>query len=207
MEIRKIRKIRTIATLAALGSLGAAHPSVPGTAPAGIPPVCSAAMGDDLATIPLPTPPVDPSAYYAIDLVTTKKIPGTARARGMGHLTFARSPYGVALAADGSYRYDVSLHLEEMDHPARGTLVAWLTTPQVDRIERLGAFDENLQVDGQVAWNKFLVVVTLEPTDDPSATTWSGPIVLRGMSRSGAMHTMAGHGPFQQELCAKYGYR
>jgi hypothetical protein len=29
---------------------------------------------------------------------------------------------------------------------------------------------------------------------------------MRGMSRSGMMHTMAGHGPFQQENCARYGY-
>ncbi|HZD06335.1 MAG TPA: hypothetical protein VE173_15600, partial [Longimicrobiales bacterium] len=59
---------------------------------------------------------------------------------------------------------------------------------------------------GRSSWNKFLVVVTLEPTDGSDASTWSGPIVLRGMSRSGAMHTMAGHGPFQQEKCAAYGY-
>ena len=35
---------------------------------------------------------------------------------------------------------------------------------------------------------------------------WTGPIVIRGMSRSGMMHTMAGHGPFEEENCAAYGY-
>jgi hypothetical protein len=144
--------------------------------------------------------------YYAIDLVSTKNVAGTARARGTGHVAFAASPFGVAIAADGSYRYDVELRLTGMDRPAGGRLVAWVTTPQVDRIRRLGAFDDDLSVRGEVSWNKFLVVVTLEDRDDPAAETWSGPIVLRGMSRSGAMHTMAGHGPFQQELCAKYGY-
>ncbi|MGD2070011.1 MAG: hypothetical protein PVI57_15165, partial [Gemmatimonadota bacterium] len=59
---------------------------------------------------------------------------------------------------------------------------------------------------GRVEWNKFLVVITLETVDDPSADAWSGPIALRGMSRSGKMHTMAGHGPFQQENCAAFGY-
>jgi hypothetical protein len=30
---------------------------------------------------------------------------------------------------------------------------------------------------------------------------------MRGMSRSGRMHTLAGHGPFEAEPCAKYGFR
>ena len=150
---------------------------------------------------------VDPPAYYAVDLVTTRKLPGTGRASGTGHVTFAASPFGVALAPDGSYLYDVEVQLTGMRVPTSGVLVAWVTTTQVDQIRRLGALDEHLSVQGRVGWNKFLVVVTLEPTDDAGATTWSGPIALRGMSRSGMMHTMAGHGPFQQELCAKYGYR
>jgi hypothetical protein len=158
-----------------------------------------------------PPPPVcsaDPGApYYAVDLVTTKRLPGTARAFGTGHVTFARSPFGVALAEDGSYLYDVRIRIEEMKKPEAGVLVAWITTPQVDQIVRLGPLDEALTVTGQVTWNKFLAVVTLEDRDDPEATTWSGPLVVRGMSRSGMMHTMAGHGPFQRELCAKYGYR
>lgn len=150
----------------------------------------------------------DPGApYYAVDLVTTKKIPGTARAFGIGSVTFARSPFGVALSPDGSYLYDVRIRLEEMKKPATGTLVAWATTPQVDEIRRIGALDDALTVTGQITWNKFLVVVTLEAEDDPDSATWAGPLVLRGMSRSGMMHTMAGHGPFQRELCAKYGYR
>ena len=85
-----------------------------------------------------------------------------------------------------------------------GLEVHWST--EVDRIERLGVVEPGRAFTGRVAWNKFLVVVTLEEEDDPEAATWSGPIVLRGMSRSGMMHTMAGHGPFQQENCAAYGY-
>jgi hypothetical protein len=149
----------------------------------------------------------DPPAYYAVDLVTTRNLPGTGRAVGTAHVTFAASPFGVALAPDGSYLYDVDLQLTNMKAPPAGVLVAWVTTTQVDEVRRLGALDGHMSVRGQVSWNKFLVVVTLEETDDPTTTTWSGPIALRGMSRSGMMHTMAGHGPFQQELCAKYGYR
>ncbi len=144
--------------------------------------------------------------YFAIDLAPTKKIPGTARASGKVSVTFAPSPYGVAVGADGSYTVDVHVSLQGFRPPSRGRLVAWVTTPQVDRIQRLGALDESLSVDGSVTWNQFLLIVTLEDADDPSAETWSGPIAFRGVSRSGLMHTMAGHGPFQQEWCAKYGY-
>jgi hypothetical protein len=199
-----------IGTIAALGAaaLAAADPSAgmaTTAARGGV--ACSAFAPATPAAFERTPAPASGAPYYAIDLVTTKNVAGTARARGTGHVTFAASPFGVALAADGSYRYDVDLRLTGMDPPRDGTLVAWITTPQVDRVRRLGALDDELGVRGEVSWNKFLVVVTLEAGDDPAAQTWSGPIVLRGMSRSGAMHTMAGHGPFQQELCAKYGYR
>jgi hypothetical protein len=148
----------------------------------------------------------EPPAYYAVELVTTKRVPGTGLASGTGHVTFAASPFGVALAPDGSYLYDVGIELSHLKRPGSGTLVAWATTTQVDQIRRLGALDDAFRGHGQVSWNKFLLVVTLEESDDPEAETWSGPIVMRGMSRSGMMHTMAGHGPFQQENCARYGY-
>ncbi len=144
--------------------------------------------------------------YFAIDLAPTKKIPGTARARGVASVTFAPSPYGIAVGSDGSYTVDLRIALSGLRTPSTGHLVAWATTPQIDRIQRIGALDENLSVEGRVTWNQFLLIVTLEKRDDPAATTWSGPIVFRGVSRSGLMHTMAGHGPFQQEWCAKYGY-
>lgn len=179
-------RIGIIAALGALAALGAVDPSAATSVPA----ACIS----------------EPPAYYAVDLVTTRNIPATGRARGTAHVTFASSPYGVALAPDGSFLYDVRLQLADMKAPARGVLVGWITTPEVDRIHRLGALDGGLAVQGRVAWNKFLVVVTLEESDDPAAETWSGPIVMRGMSRSGMMHTMAGHGPFEQERCAKYGY-
>ncbi len=121
-------------------------------------------------------------------------------------MTFAPSPFGVALAADGSYLLDVWLEFERLRIPPEGELVVWFTTPTLDRIVRAGTLDETLRFTGQVSWNKFLVVVTLETDADPSAEVWQGPIVIRGMSRSGMMHTMAGHGPFEKENCATFGY-
>jgi hypothetical protein len=146
-------------------------------------------------------------AYYAFELYTTKNIPGTGLARGTVEVQVSSSsPFSVALGPDGSYVYDLHVSLERMKTPRQGHLVAWVTTPEIDYIVRMGALDANLRGSGMVDWNKFIVVITLEDRDDPAAETWSGPVVFRGMSRSGMMHTMVGHGALQQENCAAYGY-
>ena len=145
--------------------------------------------------------------YYAIELVGTKRIPGMGRASGRADVSVsATAPFSVSLTTDGSYHYDVSVSLERMRHPRNGVLVAWITTSDLEAVQRIGALDETLRIAGTTSWNKFLVVVTLEAEDDPSAERWTGPVTFRGMSRSGMMHTMAGHGPFQVENCAAYGY-
>jgi hypothetical protein len=151
--------------------------------------------------------PAEGPPYYSFELVATRNIPGTGLAQGTAEVSLPNtSPFTVALSADGSYVYDVSVKLERMRVPRSGRLVAWVTTREIDQIHRMGALDEHLMASGTVAWNKFLVVVTLEADDDPSATVWSGPVVFRGSSRSGMMHTMVGHGALQQENCAAYGY-
>ncbi|GMR12796.1 MAG: hypothetical protein BMS9Abin29_0989 [Gemmatimonadota bacterium] len=147
-----------------------------------------------------------PPEYYSFPLVSTKRVPGSGQATGLGELTFAPSPFGFALSPEGNYRYRVSLTVDRLAPPATGVYVVWVTTPSLDRIELAGAFDDRHAMDVEVDFNKFLVVITLEDAYDPEAAVWSGPIVLRGMSRSGMMHTMAGHGPFEQENCAAYGY-
>ncbi|MDX1646924.1 MAG: hypothetical protein R3304_07255 [Longimicrobiales bacterium] len=145
--------------------------------------------------------------YYAFDLVTTKNVPGTGLAQGRAEVSVSgSSPFSVALGPDGSYVYDIDVMLQRVKPPRTGVLVAWVTTPGLDRVERLGALDAHHGATGTVRWNKFIVVVTLEPEDDPTAQTWSGPVAFRGMSRSGMMHTMVGHGALQQENCAAYGY-
>jgi|TARA_B100001750_G_scaffold242035_1_gene254715 hypothetical protein len=146
-------------------------------------------------------------AYYRFGLFTTRNVPGTGLATGAAEVSVIEgSPFSVSLSSDGSYVYDLQISLERMRIPAQGHLVAWVTTPEIDHIQRIGAFDADLTLVAPVAWNKFIVVITLEPINDPTATTWTGPIAFRGMSRSGLMHTMAGHGAFDQENCAIYGY-
>ena len=148
----------------------------------------------------------DGPPYYAFELFTTKNIPGTGLARGTVDVAGSgASPFSVSLGADGSYVYDLTVALDRMRVPRQGRLVAWVTTPDIDQIERIGALDENLRAKGTVSWNKFIVVITLE-ADETETEMWSGPIAFRGMSRSGMMHTMVGHGALQEENCAAYGY-
>ena len=150
--------------------------------------------------------PVSSPEYYQFPLVSTGRVPGTGRATGVGEVTFSSSPYGVALAEDGSYRYDFAVRFERLAAARTGTYVVWTATTELDQVALAGELTEPADFKGRVAWNKFLVVVTLEPAFDPEATMWSGPVVIRGMSRSGMMHTMAGHGAFEEEKCAAYGY-
>ncbi len=158
------------------------------------------------APLPASAAPVEAPAYYAFPVVSTRRLPGTGLAVGLGEVTFADSPFGVTLAGDGSYLLDVWLSVERLMAPREGVYVGWLTTPDLDRVERIGALADGGPLRGRARWNKFLLVVTLEPGDDPEAQMWTGPVVMRGMSRSGQMHTMAGHGAFEQENCAAYGY-
>ncbi len=165
--------------------------------------LCGALDGADAALRPGLRPGPE---YYQFPMVSTRRVPGTGNASGVGEVAFSPSPYGIALGTDGSYHYDFTVRFERLSPARGGTYVVWTTTPELDQVALAGELTNPASFSGQVAWNKFLVVVTLEPAFDPDATMWSGPIVIRGMSRSGMMHTMAGHGPFEVKNCAAYGY-
>lgn len=146
------------------------------------------------------------SAYYAIELVNTGRVAGARQAKGTVTVAFARSPFGLSLASAGEYVTRLDIRLRALPLSPKTVYAVWVTTPQLDRVQLLGLVGEDLRVSGSVAWNKYLVVVTREASADSIGARWAGPVVLRGMSRSGRMHTMAGHGAFQAEPCAKYGY-
>jgi len=186
-----VRKV-IVVSVAALGwALGAAPalatPAVPAFA------ACSAA-------------PVEPGApYYAIELVPTGRVPGTRQAKGEARVAFARSAFGLAVTSDGRYVYDLRVEFRDLAS-FEGDFVVWLAKADLSEVRAIGALDDSRTVASSVDWNKFLVVVTLETDAAQLGAIWQGPIVFRGMSRSGRMHTMAGHGPFQAEPCSKYGY-
>lgn len=114
---------------------------------------------------------------------------------GWMELTFARSPYGVTVSPEGRYVYDLVLGVRSQRTSEDRTLVAWATTRDLDEVVKLGVLDGDMRVTGQVDWNKFLVLVTREASE--SVESWEGSILLTGMSPSGRMHTMRGHGIFE----------
>ncbi len=147
---------------------------------------------------PAPGPdavPVCEAAPQRVDLEPTGNAPG---ASGWMELRFANAPHGVAVTEDGSYRYEVSVRVASVSANRRssGTLVAWAATPSLDRHVNLGTVGDDGLAEGEVSWNKFLVFVTSESS--PDVDTWQGPILMKATSPSGNMHTMAGHGIFQQ---------
>jgi len=127
-------------------------------------------------------------------------------AGGVANVTFAASPYGVNISPEGTYVYNLAIEIEDLKPPATGVYVAWLTLPNLSEVVQLGPLNDLNSIEGQVDWNKFLVVISLEESADPDQERWQGPIAFRGLSRSGLMHTMAGHGPFDQEPCASFGF-
>lgn len=131
-----------------------------------------------------------------VELTPSARAPG---ARGVMEVGMAAAPYGVAVDPDGSYRLRVEVTAEGLRSRDGVHHVVWAATPELDRHVRLGTLGPEGRVEGELAWNKFLVFVTAESSPEPES--WSGEILLSGLSPSGRMHTMAGHGPFSGEPC------
>lgn len=188
-------------TLLAATALAAALIAAPGAFAAGSAPL---APGPAVcAGVPLPEGGPD---YYAIELVPTGRVPGMRDAGGTAEVRHRGGPFTIGVGRDGAYAQDLRVDVRGVPAQSDGVLAVWLTTPQLDRVQPVGTLAGSGGLEADVSWNKFLVVVSFEPSVEAVGDRWSGPIVMRGSSRSGRMHTMAGHGPFQGEPCAKYGY-
>ncbi|HEX7117725.1 MAG TPA: hypothetical protein VF212_03000 [Longimicrobiales bacterium] len=145
-----------------------------------------------------------PTAATGPDPFSIRLVP-TARANGASgtvRLRFADSPFGVAVTRDGHHAYDAAFAVVDLPPVADAVLVAWAATPALDRVEKLGMLGPDGTLEARVHFNKFLIFVTAEPSAD--VDRWSGPILLRGISPSGRMHSMAGHGPFAGEPCGSW---
>lgn len=79
--------------------------------------------------------------------------------------------------------------------------MAWVASPDLDPVHRLGEIGARGSASGEVTLNKFLVFVTEEPVGTVEGDRWEGPVVLKGKSRSGRMQSMASHGMFEREPC------
>ncbi len=159
--------------------------SFAGVAPAGVP------------SCPVGVRAPDP---FHIDLVPTAN---ANYANGAVRLRFADSPFGVTVTQDGHHTFDAAVTTAGLAHLG-GALVVWAASPALDIVQRLGALRADGTLDARIKLNKFLVFVTHEA--NAGVERWAGPILLRGISASGRMHTMAGHGPFFAEPCAAWGF-
>lgn len=148
-----------------------------------------------LATI-LAVPLLVAAGPYDIPLFSTPKVPA---ASGSARLVFAQSPFGIAVTADGRAQYDVQVTASGLPAPstigAYKAYVAWATTPDLTRWDRLGAISNGTTTVGHVTLNKFLLVITAE--SDSASNTHAGPTVLHGTSPSGWLQSFLNHPMFR----------
>ena len=136
--------------------------------------------------------PINYPKIYDFELTPTSRAPG---ARGKGQLTLGWSPFGVAVNVDGYLVYDLEITASGLIDPTRQAMgsayVAWISSPDLTRIEKLGGLPDGSLTTRISSWNKFLLLVTLE--SDPAVETRTGPVVLRGRSPSGFMASFQSH--------------
>jgi len=142
-----------------------------------------------------------PPDYYSFELHPTGTTPSARGASGKAEVGLVDSPFDLALSAEGRFERRVTVRVEGVRTAPGETLVAWAAPPELEPLVRLGPFEPGETVDGVLDFNKFLVFVSIEPAGAPAADRWTGPIVLRGMSRSGRLRSMASHGMFEPEPC------
>jgi hypothetical protein len=125
--------------------------------------------------------------------------PKTPTAKGHARLVFASSPFGVAVTADGRASYDVQIQTSGLPDPATlgayTTYVAWAVTTDLAEWHRLGPVANGESTVGHAELNKFLLVITAEPSATPA--THAGPTVLHGTSPSGWLQSFLSHPLFR----------
>ena len=133
---------------------------------------------------------------FDIPLFNTAKAPS---AQGKARLVFASSPFGVAVTADGRASYDVQVDASGLPEPSTlggyAVYVAWAATTDLTRWTRLGVVRNGHSVVGHAELNKFLLVITAEPSETTSVH--GGPTVLHGTSPSGWLQSFLSHPLFR----------
>ena len=118
---------------------------------------------------------------YCIELSPVPDFPDIA---GVVTLGRGSSPFGVAVSAAGVQRFALELTVDRLPGPAimgaDSFFIAWLTTPTFDSIIKLRRVTNGRQPLGDVALNKFLILISAESSDTVSQRR--GRLVLRGGS-------------------------
>jgi len=138
-------------------------------------------MADPCAEDAAPDQPSHPDLYC----IALLPAPGIT-ANGVALMEPAASPFGVAVTSDGIHRYSIRVRIDGLPDPASlgpyTTYVAWTADPLFAHVENLGAVKNGEQLLGEVALNKFLLIITAEPSADVEER--GGRLVLRGQSPS-----------------------
>ena len=131
-----------------------------------------------------PEVPLEPSRdLYCIELI---RAIGIQSASGRVELGRAPGPFTVDVTADGHLRYTPAVTLSGLAHPSSlgrfTSYVAWVASPTMDVVRRLGVVDNGRTVLPAIALDKFIILVSVEASAE--ATEMAGRLVLRGMSPS-----------------------
>jgi len=129
-------------------------------------------------------------ALYTIPLLPDQGMSGS----GVATLVPAPSPFGITLTADGHPVFDITVTVQNLA-PVKALggsqYVAWATTQDLVDADKIGVIGSDQKAVGKVAWNKYIVLVTVEPTPVPAH--WTGAVVLRGFSPATYLANYASH--------------
>src|SRR3989454_8312863 len=131
-----------------------------------------------------PVSPLAPSRdLYCIELIPAPRMAG---ASGRVALLMRPGPFTVDVTASGVLRFSPVIDLAGLPVPASlgpySTYVAWVATPVMDPVLRLGEVRNGRTQLPAIALDKFIVLVTAESS--ATVTSPSGQFVLRGASPS-----------------------
>jgi suppressor of ftsI len=131
-----------------------------------------------------PDAPSSPSRdLYCVELVRAVGIRS-----GAGRVELGRTPgpFTVDATADGHLRYTPVITLSGLALPSSlgryAAYIAWVASPTMDIVRRLGVVGNGRTVLPRVALDKFFILISAESS--ASATEMRGRLVLRGMSPS-----------------------
>ncbi len=110
-------------------------------------------------------------------------------ASGLIDLDRVPSPFGVTVTPAGHHIRHLTAHIEGLPPPSTlgpyAVYMAWATPLGLDPVVRLGPVGNGEHRLGEVAFNKYLVLISAEVSADVESR--EGPLVLRGRSPSGLM--------------------
>ena len=132
------------------------------------------------------TDPITASDLFCFKLFPT---PAGGGAGGIVRILRPWSPFGVSVTASGRHRHGLHLWIEDLPHPGElgpySAHVAWVAPLTLDSLVSLGEVVEGANPMGEVALNKYLILVTAEANGEVQERR--GPMVLRGRSPSSRM--------------------